>query len=262
MDTKLFYHSTTGNSLALARELAKGLGGAELISIPKMMGKPVMAKAERVGFVFPVIGWGVPAIVAEFLKGLKLEGNPYVFAVATCGGTPARTLLELRGLLRRAGVDLHAGWVCREGANTVTDDPGIVLFMRRLNRIRFPSGQERLPQLTAMIKNKQRNAPETSSLLSNCFGSLMHGMMAMAGDKLKSYDSAYTIDGRCTGCRTCERLCPNANIRLEGGRPVWQHNCAMCNGCIQWCPQKAIHIANETCRYRNPAIRAEDLMLR
>jgi ferredoxin/flavodoxin len=262
METKIFYFSTTGNSLALARELGSGIGETELISIPKAMKEPVAVNAARVGFVFPVIAWGLPRIVVEFLQELKLEGKPYVFAAATCGGTPGRTLLELSGILRKAGADLHAGFVCREGANTVTDDPGIVRFARRLNRIQYPSGKERLPELLAAIRDKQKHTPDTSNFMCNCFGGMMHGLMSLAGDKLKSTDSNFRVDDRCTGCRTCERVCPRANVRVEGNKPVWHHNCEMCNGCIQWCPRQAIHIENETCRYRNPGIKAEDLMLR
>lgn len=262
METKIFYYSTTGNSLNLARALADGLGVTELVSIPKAMGGPVRVNAARVGFVFPVIAWGLPSIVVEFLKGLRLEGKPYVFAVATCGGTPARTLPELRKLLRRAGAELQAGFVCKEGANTVADDPGFIRFAKRLNRIRYPSGKERLPEMLAVIRESRKHAPETSSFASNCFGGMMHSMMSLAGDKLKSFDSAYRVDENCTGCRTCEHVCPRGNVRVEDGKPVWRHNCEMCYGCIQWCPKQAIHIAGETCRYRNPNIKAEDVMVR
>lgn len=262
METKIFYFSATGNSLRTARLLAGALGGAELVPIPGAMDMRAVSGASAVGFVFPVVAWGVPRIVADFLKGLKLEGEPYVFAVATCGGTPGPALLELRRLIRRAGADLHAGFACREGSNTVADDPGFVRFAKRLNRIRYASGKERLPEILTVIRGRQKHAPEASSPACNCFGGLMHGMMGLAADKLKAADASYTVDERCKGCRTCERVCPRGNVRLEGGGPVWHHNCEMCNACIQWCPQQAIHIANETCRYHNPNVRAEDLMLR
>lgn len=264
METKIFYFSTTGNSLNLTRALAEGLGNTELISIPKAAGMPapINVDADRVGFIFPVYAWGLPRIMVEFLKGLRLKGKPYVFAVATCGGTPCRTLLELKGLLRKAGADLNAGFAVREGSNTVTDDPDIVLFAKRLNRIRYPSGKERLPEILETIRDKKKHAPDISNFASNLFGSMMHGMMKLAGDKLKAADSGYSVDDRCVGCRTCERVCPRANVKVEGGKPAWHHNCEMCYGCIQWCPQKAIHVANETCRYHNPAVKAEDMMIR
>ncbi len=260
MDTKIFYFSTTGNSLNLSREIGRGLGRAELIAIPNAI-KGADTNAQRVGFIFPVHMWGLPSIVTEFVQGLKFETRPYVFAIATCGGTPAKALLELRRLLRKAGVDLDAGFVCSEGSNTVTDDPGIVRFAKRMNSKTFVSGKERLPEMLDVIRNKKKRAPETGSFAVNVYGSMMHSMTSFAKDKLKQTDRNFTVDDRCNRCRICEQVCPRKNITLEEGI-VWHHNCAMCNACIQWCPQQAIHMKNETCRYRNPGIRAEDLLLR
>jgi ferredoxin/flavodoxin len=262
METKIFYFSTTGNSLNLARALSDGLGGAELISIPAAMGLPTVVRAEKVGFVVPVYAWGLPSIVVEFLKDLKLEGKPYVFGIATCGGTPGRTLLELRKLLRKAGADLHAGFACREGANTVAADPGFVTYIRRINKRIYQPGSERLPEMLSVIRGNKAHKPDTSTFGINCFGAMMHGMVSMMAGKLKSTDANYSVDGHCAGCRTCERICPRGNIKVEGNGPVWRHNCEMCNACIQWCPQQAIHVANETRRYHNPAIKAQDLILR
>ncbi len=262
METKIFYFSTTGNSLALARELAKGLGGAELVPIPKALGQTAHEHAERIGFVFPVYGWGVPRIVAEFLKGFQAEGKSYIFAIATCGGTPARTLKELRKLLRKNGADLDAGFICREGSNTVTDDPGFVRFVKSLNRFYYPSGKERLAEIIQTIQANKKHAPETGSTVTNLFCGMMHGLMGLMKDKLMAWDNAYSVDENCRRCGTCEKICPRGNVRLESGKPVWHHNCEMCYGCIQWCPQHAIHVANETYRYHNPEIKAADLALR
>jgi flavodoxin len=73
MITQIFYFSATGNSLALARNIAMELGETELISIPKVSGNCVTATAPRIGLVFPVYAWGLPRIVADFIKELKLD---------------------------------------------------------------------------------------------------------------------------------------------------------------------------------------------
>lgn len=61
METTIFYFSTTGNSLALARSMGEGLGGTTLISISKALGVLHSIQSERVGFVFPVYAWAHPA---------------------------------------------------------------------------------------------------------------------------------------------------------------------------------------------------------
>lgn len=262
MKTTIFYFSTTGNSLALARAIANGLEDCETISIPKAINENMDVTASRLGFIFPVYGWGVPPIVIDFLKKLKLEKAQYIFAVATCGGTPGRTLLQLRDILRKAGVELDCGFVVKEGANTVTDDPGLVNFMRRISGREFLSGKKRLDEILDIIHARKKHKPETSAFAANFIGGLLNGMSSLAAESFKSFDKNFNVDEKCTECRTCERVCPAANIRLNDGRPVWKHNCAVCYACIQWCPQQAIHIKNGTRRYRNPEITAKDLMLR
>lgn len=262
MKTKIFYFSTTGNSLVLARDIGNKLDESELISIPAVMNGHVDVANSNLGFIFPVYGWGVPRIVVEFIKGLKLENRQYIFAVATCGGTPGRTLIQLRILLRKAGADLNAGFVTKEGANTIMESPGIVDFMKNISHREFLAGKQRLNEIHAVIRDRRNYKPETSSWLANFVGGIMYGMSSLAAESFKSLDKNYLVDDKCTGCRTCERVCPMANINVNGGKPVWKHNCALCYACIQWCPQQAIHIENETCRYHNPEITAKDLMLR
>ncbi len=259
---RIYYFSTTGNSLVLAKALAKQLKGAELVSIPSVSDDTVHLEGERIGIIFPVYGWGLPRMVAEFVSRVKPSGNPYLFAIATCGGTPGPALRELRGLLCKAGMVLNAGFVCTEGANTVTDDPGFIRFIRKLGRIQYPSASERLAEIATTVQGKKEHKLETSSLPCNLLTGLLRGMMKGAAEKLKAADENFSVDSNCVGCRTCERVCPRGNVKLESGKPVWHHNCEMCYGCIQWCPQQAIHVANDTRRYRNPSVRAEDMMVR
>lgn len=134
--------------------------------------------------------------------------------------------------------------------------------MRKLSHIQFKTGKERLPEILDTIRHGRCYGPDISSPAANFFGGLFYGMGGMAEKSLKMLDSNFNVDDKCKACRICERICPQANIRITSNKPVWQHNCGQCNACIQWCPQQAIHIRNETCRFRNPNVKAEDLLLR
>ena len=200
--------------------------------------------------------------MVEFVKKLRLNNAVYVFAVATCGGTPAKALLQLQKLLRKSGADLNAGFAVKEGANTVADAPGFVLFIKRINKKIYTSGMDRLAEIIDTVKGNKLHKPDTSSFAVNFLGNLIYKLVEPYYDKMGSMDENFSVDPKCIGCHTCERICPNENIIIKENKPVWQHKCGQCNACIQWCPQQAIHFKNETCRYRNPGIKAEDLMLR
>ncbi|MFZ5351452.1 MAG: EFR1 family ferrodoxin [Bacillota bacterium] len=262
MKTNIYYFSTTGNSLLMARRIAEGLGEAELISIPKTKDGLIDVSAQRVGFVFPVYAWGPPKNVREFINKLHFYSRPYVFAVATCGGTPAKALLQLKKLLIKAGADLDAAFAVKEGANMVTKTPGIALFVSGINKKKCHSGMERLPEILDAIKNNRKHEPETSSPAANFFGELFNNMGQSLADKMGVADANFSVDERCIGCHTCKRVCPNENIEIVVNKPVWQHKCRLCNACIQWCPQQAIHFKDEVRRYRNPNINVEDMILR
>ncbi len=62
---------------------------------------------------------------------------------------------------------------------------------------------------------------------------------------------------RCTGCRLCEKACPNASIKVltrSGGdlckialdRYIWRmDSCIFCNACVQACPFDALEMTHD-----------------
>ncbi|EGO64259.1 NADH-quinone oxidoreductase subunit NuoB [Acetonema longum] len=45
----------------------------------------------------------------------------------------------------------------------------------------------------------------------------------------------------CSGCRACEHACPVRALRLEGDKPVIDHNsCIFCGQCVNQCEEKAL----------------------
>ncbi len=94
----IFYFSGTGNSAWVARELGKQLGeSGENIATRLMTGETsYLAKAgETIGIVFPVYAWAAPELVSDFAKGIVLDRDNFVFAVAVCGDTAGRAVEKL-----------------------------------------------------------------------------------------------------------------------------------------------------------------------
>ena len=70
-------------------------------------------------------------------------------------------------------------------------------------------------------------------------------------------DKGFNVSDACTGCGTCEAVCPVANIVMKNKKPSFQHNCEQCMACVQWCPKQAINYKNKTQkrgRYTHPDV--------
>ena len=107
----IFYFSGTGNSLTIARQLAKFTTDALLVDMAQPWQSSQTIEAETIGFVFPVYAWGLPLIVEDFIH--KLPPFPphvhYVYALLTCGDDMAYTTTFYRKPFPRTDGDLmHA----------------------------------------------------------------------------------------------------------------------------------------------------------
>jgi hypothetical protein len=105
MRTRMFYFSSTGNSLHAARRLAQAMSASAPES---MVGAAFDGEADAVGLVFPAYLHKAPAIALEFARRSSF-GSAYVFAVATNNGGPGSCLRGLAAALRSRLSRLAAG---------------------------------------------------------------------------------------------------------------------------------------------------------
>ena len=72
-------------------------------------------------------------------------------------------------------------------------------------------------------------------------------------------------EAKCTGCKTCARVCPMSNIAVEEKAHIGD-NCTICLACVHVCPQQAISVngreALKERQYRHPDIKLKDLIKR
>ncbi len=262
MKTTLYYFSATGNSLKLARDLAAQLGTCDLVAIADAMARgATTSPSERIGLVFHVFAWGLPRMVEEFVGRLQAPAARYTFALASCVRIPGRTLKDLADALEARGLRLDAGYVVRGGRSSLMRLNALDRLMIRLERHRPPPPlpEERLDAILDDVRALRVRRPETSSWLTSLVGGLLHGP---ALKTFTAIDSKFEVGDGCAGCGTCVEVCPRANVRLGGSRPVFGHDCELCHACIQWCPRFAIRHPNfdpEPRQYRNAAVRLSDM---
>ena len=292
-DAVVYYFSGSGNSFAVARDIADGID-AELISIAAAIrSEKVKVSAEVVGIVFPDYQSSIPNIVKRFIN--KVEGlqGKYVFGVCTNGGAgPGLTMRYLEQLVESKDGKLAAGFAVSMPYNYIIPsiqlgNPVIRVTLNpdpaEKQRKKFSDWKEKLETITDFVNQRKEGVCEIGGefllklidqlKLKDSLGKYVWLKMAgHPGDTDLSFseswrlmDHGFSSNENCVSCGTCEKICPVDNVVLINGKPSWQHNCEQCFACLQWCPQSAIqygkHTENDK-RYHHPSVKPSDLMFR
>lgn len=257
MTNVIFYFTGTGNSLAVARDIAGKLGDTKLVPIRDAMAQEDMdTDYERIGFVFPVYYVCVPAIVRRFIGKLNLNGPRYVFSVVTCGGSYGTTLSQMQKLVAGGGGSLNAGFYVRMPGNYIVKYGAYPSVLRNLIIRRE---KKRISGIAETIKGKRAVRIPGGSIIIARMEDSYRKIVDNLGDMAVNF---HTTD-QCNGCGTCQKLCPVNNISISEKRPVWGNSCEQCMACIQWCPVQAIEYGDKTQkrkRYRNPEVNVKSII--
>lgn len=259
MNTTIYYFSGTGNSLSVAKKIQEKLGDAELIRITSKIrdNNPIM-EADVHGFVFPVYGWGPPVIVEQFLKNMSVRNTGYVFAVATHAGGPGNTLQLFEKLIGKKGVAVNSAFDIRMPNNYVVgSNPSSKEEAQKI----FDRTELKLTDVLKTI-TERKNTPIPGDKFSGVLKTMIiHPLFTKSFNKQAR---KFSVSDNCTGCKTCEKLCPVGNIMFNGGKkPEWRQHCEFCLACINWCPEKAIQFGKATegkNRYHHPEVNVSELI--
>jgi ferredoxin len=258
MNTTIFYYTGTGNSLWVSRTIAKELGDTEVISMKAIKESPKDINAKRIGLVFPVYIWGVPAPVRTFITDILTKIAPeYVFAVAVNGGQVANTLIQLKKFLKSLDLTLSAGFDIKTPSNyTPMGGPGPEEKQQKL----FEDAKKKISRIAAAVRGKEKVPMEKGPLWQRViFSGIIYNI---SYSQVAKMDKQFSVDDKCNKCGTCQRVCPAANITLQDGKPVWNHRCEQCFACLQWCPKEAIQYGPKTAkyeRYHHPEVTLTDM---
>jgi flavodoxin/ferredoxin len=261
MRTTIYYYTSTGNSLMLARTIGEQLGDTEILPIARFRKERTSPKAARVGIIFPIHAWGPPRTVKEFIENLDLASVHYTFAIASCGGTAAGTLPLMRKTIRKNGGELHAGFIVRSPGYMASsgEETSMIRMVRRFSGRLFPTDHDRLPEIIESLKSEKRVSPERNALIGRMLGNFFHTKAEVA---FAGMDENYVVSESCAGCGNCGRICPRGNVALQDGKPAWHHDCDFCGACATWCTRSAIGFkgAPAAPRGHNPQVVAADLI--
>jgi ferredoxin len=246
---KVFYFTSTGNSLYVAKSLSK-----QIYSIPKVLYKkdPVYSD-KQIGIVIPCYYWGIPRIVEEFFSKVTLN-SPYIFLILTYGRLPGGALH--RGWEKAFGEQITISYVNK----VMMPDNALHMFdmIKEKGRYYHEEIESRLDEIRNDIKDEITQLP-MSQIFTNA-GSVI--LQHFYDKYLQQIYKKLKVDHeRCTRCGVCKSVCPVNNITIK--KEVAIHNmCEGCFACAQNCPEGAIHVKGEKNRerYRNPHIELSEIV--
>ncbi len=234
----IFYFTGTGNSKYVADRLG-AMTGEPVVSIAdaQKQGRPAFdARDQAVGFVLPIYFYGIPTIVADFVRGmeLQLDKGAYVYAVFTCGKSTGAAGDAFAILLQER--EIHLCGMC-----------GIQMPDNYIPLLNPPDETEEkriLKKADAAIDKiyEQVRSRYTGDMIL-CRGAapkLVSKMMYPFYERGRKTRKFYA-DQNCNGCGLCESVCPANVIRMKDNKPEWTApQCVFCMGCINRCPRHAI----------------------
>ena len=256
MGAAIFYFSSTGNSLEIARQIAKELNACPIKSMAAQPpGESVGGPGETIGFVFPVYFCGLPRLVGRFVEKLDIRPGTYCFAFANYGGYIADSLGMLDDILGRKGIGLSYAAGVRMPSNYIVKYEG---YPPATVEKQLKDAANIVAQAAKAIAQKgQRPVKRRVAFISKQINLLLYKGIA-------KWDQKFITTAKCTACGICVQVCPVNNIKIEAKHPVWQHHCERCMACIQWCPSEAIQFGKKTIgrrRYHHPDVKVQEIIV-
>ena len=231
---KILYFTSTGNSLYVAKRI-----GDEYYSIPKLIKEGRFDfEDEKIGIVFPSYSNGVPKIVEQFLKKVKLKSK-YIFGITTYGfyaGATTRHLLEIG---KRNEIEFS---YINEMIMVDNYLPGFDMNKQVQGQAK-KNIEENLNKIIKDIEEGKKYIKKHSIITEG---------FRILGEKLvydNQFEKNFIVENNCNGCKTCEKVCPVDNIKVDK-RPIFMNNCQQCLACAHNCPQRAISLKKEKSKAR------------
>jgi ferredoxin len=192
-----------------------------------------LAGYELLGLASPVLEYGTPRIVMDFVRRLPDAKAQRTFILRTAGGVAPQNYHASKSLirkLRRKGYAVFHERLFSLGSNWI-----VKFSDSSVHRLH----QAAIRKTGLMAKDLQEG--KERFLATSIWTAALMGLISFLGSKsawLVGKD--LRVSSACTMCGLCARNCPRGNIEERGGRIRFGRSCVVCMRCVYSCPARAI----------------------
>ncbi len=244
------YLSGTGNTKHCIEKLIHLLDeNAQAIPIEKEDAVDELSKHDFIILAYPIQFSNAPVMVRDFIKKHSgLWKDKKVLCAATMGLFSGDGAGCCARLLKKYGAEVVGGLHIKMPDSVC--DVGLLKKSVEENREIIKAADSKIEKWADNIKKGR--FPKDGLFLCDRLAGLF-GQRLWFSKKTKYYSDKIKINGSCTGCGLCVRLCPMKNLMVKNNKASAKGRCTMCYRCISLCPQKAITLLGdkvvEQCRY-------------
>ena len=245
MKIAIIVFSGTGNTLYVSQLLANELQtlGAIVHRITLGVTQEEREETQRltknvaaydlIGIAFPVLGFGAPANVLDFVKSLPLAHTKvFLFKSAADNHQVNNAASEaLESILALKGYDVFHDFLYMMPCNFMVSYPKVLNF-----QMIDTAKKKALFHARELMEGKR--AKLHISKLWHLIARWGHFLESQYGRVY--FGMALHASSSCTLCLTCVKHCPAGNIKQEGQVLIFHNKCLFCMRCIYQCPSHAI----------------------
>lgn len=240
----ILYFSSTGNSLFIAEEIKKALGG-DIKYIPTYSGD--CSEFESVIIVTPIYSYGMPKHIYDFLP--RMDKTKELIIIQNYGGMVGGADYLMLSYCKKLGVNIKSIFTMKMPENfTLTFTVPKFYIKTTLKK-----SHKKIQKIINKIKNCEWNIPSKKKTKEKTYLKNMSNWHKIADD--------FSANDKCIKCGKCVKICPTKNISIKDEKIVFGDKCVACLGCYHRCPMKAIVYKNrkKKDRYINPNICEDDI---
>lgn len=235
MQIGVYVFSGTGNTLRICKHLAKELESLGHKTELSSINQKTLISNNYDCFVigYPVHAFNAPAPVLKFLKDFPQPAIEMPVYLVRTSGEPLK-LNDASGVAPKNILNKRGYKIMGEFSYVM---PYNIIF-RHSNGMAarmWKAALLQIPHDATVI-----SVTEKHLINVNIFSRLVSFALRIEHPAMPIVGRNFRATNECVSCGICKNQCPQGNITIINGRPVFGNSCVACMGCAFYCPKNAI----------------------